>query len=95
MVQHIKTDGVPVVSKLKDEFLERWQKRGDQNAKNILTTGQYKEGSQKGSIGKLNKHLINEIFVKGTNKKISGKCCQKLKKDPIVLYEKKQYRSIN
>lgn len=92
MVQHIKLNGVPCVSKLKDEFISRWQRnpesRSGVGAKRILTTGQYSDQAKTGTMAKLNKHLISEIFEKGTDLKISGKCCQYLKKDPMILYNK-------
>ncbi len=83
----IEKYGYPVVSKEQALYISECQNATPNNAitRRRRLTGVNKDGVYKGKDGQISKkwrHLIDAPF------KISGKCCDKIKKEPVKTYER-------
>ena len=85
--QVLDIEGKPMKSKLKSEFMSRWQKKGNENAFSYLinavspSTG---KPYHKTKIGDKDLHILSPDF----DIMASSKCCDWLKKKPFADYNK-------
>ncbi|WP_279159598.1 phosphoadenosine phosphosulfate reductase family protein [Thomasclavelia cocleata] len=78
----VKNKGKPIKSKVKSEYLGRYQRKPSGTALDFLID--YKGKYQKTRIANKDMHLIHENF----NIKITNLCCSYLKKKPFEKYQK-------
>ena len=83
--QVINDYGKPIKSKIKDEYLERYQKNNQGKAIEYLLNSNLTKNYAKTKIANKDLHLIHPNF----DIRISNKCCEKLKKRPFKFYNKK------
>lgn len=80
--------GIPCFSKIQDEMIEHYQ-----NGKRTPSTMQFIMGTKNGgkTMFKLSKKA-RELLLNDKLHKISAKCCTKLKKEPMKIYQKETGR---
>lgn len=83
--QVIKDYGKPMKSKLKSEYLERYQNNKENKAIEYLLNSDITKNFAKTKIANKDLHLIHPDF----DIKVSNKCCEKLKKRPFSIYNKR------
>lgn len=82
----LDNQGKPIKSKLKSEFLSRYQKNDNMNAFGYMINGEAPNGKKyiKTKIADKDLHILHKSF----DIKASSKCCDYLKKKPFADYQK-------
>jgi len=81
----LETYGYPVVNKMQSQYIEQYR-NGSEKMKKLRWEGKVYNGVRNYKISEKWKFLVNAPF------KISDKCCQIMKKDPIKKYNKESKR---
>jgi len=82
----IKNDGSPLNSKIQDEMVRRYQAGSRSESLMKFINGSKNGGS---TYFKLNKKTLNSL---PSLFKVSGLCCDRIKKEPLKIYEKQTGR---
>ncbi len=80
--------GIPCFSKIQDEYIRRYQ-----NGSKAKSTLDFINGDNNSTMFKLNKSAKNYV-LSGDAHKISPKCCDILKKQPMKEYQKESGKKI-